>query len=201
MTASADILSLDAEGQAKFSSLLEESIAALLNILADHVDVVVHNFLNRRRLSMLRQESVLALTRRLTTTDLDVSYTVSTTEDQVSSITEGLTSTVATGLADHLTAAIAADSSLNVTVHGVSDFSYPEVTVVSTGDDVVVDDDSEDGLSTVVIVIIVLVCVSILICLGILFIYWRRRKQPKPLISDGDVDQPSQESKVEAVET
>jgi len=197
MTVSSDIMNLDADGQATFTALLEASIAALLGISDVHVEAVVNNFLSNSR--RLFQESVLALARRLETTDLDVSYTVSTTADQVSSITDGLTNTVATGLADHLTDALAEDSSINVTVHGVSDFAVPTVTEVSTDDDTVGDDadDDDDGLSTGIIVVIVLVIVLVLIILVVLFVLYRRR-QPKNVNSGSDADQPSQVEAVEA---
>jgi len=198
MTVSSDIMNLDADGQATFTALLEASIAALLGISDAHVEAVVNNFLTSSR--RLFQESVLASSRRLETTDLDISYTVSTTEEQINSITEGLTTTVATGLADHLTDAIAADSSINVTVHGVSDFSTPTVTEVSTGDDTVVDDDDDDdGLSTGIIVVIVLVCL-LPFCLGGLYCLYRRSssRQPKSVTAGSDADQPSN---AEAVET
>lgn len=200
LTVSADTLDLDANGQATFISLLESSIAALLGISNAHVDAVVNNFNdNSRRLGMLARESVLALVRRLTTAELDISYTVSTTEDQVSSITQGLTNTVATDLTEHLSAAIAADDSLNVTVHGVSDFVTPTVTVVSTGDDTVTDDDDDDGLSVGIIVVIVLVCVLSLIILVVLFVLYRRRSsQPKNVNPGSNAEQPSQVEAVEA---
>jgi len=199
LTVSADTLNLDANGQETFVNLLEASIAALLGISDAHVDAVVTGFNdNSRRLSMLSQESVLALVRRLTTASLDISYTVSTTGDQVSSITQGLTDNVQTNLADHLTAAIAADDSINVTVVSVTDFESPQVTVVSTGDDTVPDDD-DDGLSTGIIVVIVLVCVLSLIIVVVLFVLYRRRSsQPKNVNPGSDAEQPSQVEAVEA---
>jgi len=197
MTVSADITDLDEAGQEKFTELVEASIAALLGISEGHVDVTV-TFPESRRLSMLTQESVLALARRLETAELDISYTISTTGDQVTSIAQGLTNTVQSGLADHLTDAIAADPSLNITVLSISDFQNPTITDTSTGDDTVTDDD-DDGLSTGIIVVIVLVIVVVIVVLVILFVMYRRRSSPpKNANSSNDADQPSQVEAVEA---
>merc|ERR1712137_1095185 len=114
---------------------IAESIADLLGILSQYVDVTVHNFLDDRRLLRMTyqfQGRRLALPRRLAT-NLSISYTVSTTEDQVSSVSDGLSSTVATGIVDTLNTAIG-DSSLNVTVHGIVNFETPTVTAVSSTD-------------------------------------------------------------------
>jgi len=195
MTVSADIADLDEAGQEKFTALVEASIAALLGVSDDQVDAEV-TFPASRRLSMLTQESVLALARRLETADLAITYSISTTGDQVDSIASSLTSTVQSNLATHLTDAIAADGSLNITVHAISDFTTPEITETSPGDGTVTDDD-DDGLSTGIIVVIVLCGLGIPICMCGLYLLYRRR-QPKKEDSGNDAEQPSQ---VEAVET
>merc|ERR1712137_1109277 len=114
--------------------------------------------MGRRLLRMTHQFEGrrLALPRRLAT-NLSISYIVSTTEDQVSSVSDGLSSTVATGIVDTLNTAIG-DSSLNVTVHDIANFETPTVTAVSSTD--VATDDSDDltlkiGLTSFVIICVV----------------------------------------------
>jgi len=71
------------------------------------------------------------LTRNLSRTDLSVFYVVWTREDQVTSIYDGLITTVATDLKDTLNANIAADGTLNITVFNITNFATATVTVLS----------------------------------------------------------------------
>jgi len=71
------------------------------------------------------------LTRRLSGTDVSILYVVWTSEDQVTSISEGLITTVVTDLADMLNAKIAAGGTLNITVFNIFSFATPTVTDLS----------------------------------------------------------------------
>merc|ERR1712137_168617 len=144
--------------------------------------------MGRRLLRMTHQFEGrrLALPRRLAT-NLSISYIVSTTEDQVSSVSDGLSSTVATGIVDTLNTAIG-DSSLNVTVHEIANFETPTVTAVSSTD--VATDDSDDltlkiGLTSFVIICVVggtvfLLCMCLCTCLLLYLCRRSKSRAPKP---------------------
>merc|ERR1712137_603760 len=124
MQVSDDVLVLDEVGKTKFVSLIAQSIATLLDILSQYVSATVHNFRRDRRLLMTTYQFEarrLTMARRLAT-DLDISYSVATTENQVSAISDSLTNDVASGLADNLNDLISEDGSLNVTAHSITNF-------------------------------------------------------------------------------
>jgi len=172
MSVSSDVHDLDEAGQTTFVNLIAASIAHLLGISADYVAVIVHNFLDDRRLLRMTHKfggRRLTLARRLQA-DLDVSYTVTTTADQATTISDGLTSTVSTGIHTTLNSFIADDSSLNVTVHNVSDFETPTVTEVVSTD--ATTDDSDEISTRVIIIISVCVALASLLCVCLCVLLW-----------------------------
>jgi len=173
MQASDDVLNLDEAGKAKFVNLIAKSIAHLLGIQSGYVSVIVQNFLEDRRLLMMTHQFEgrrLALTRRLAT-DLEVSYTVSTTEDQASSITEGLTSIVATGLSDTLNSFIAEDGTLSVIVYSITNFAAPTVTAVGVSlTDVAADESHEWSLTSILVICLFVLGLCLCGCMGFLWI-------------------------------
>lgn len=172
MAVSSDVHDLDEAGQETFVKLIAESIAHLLGISADYVSVIVHNFLDDRRLLRMTHKfggRRLTLTRRLQA-DLDVSYTVTTTAEHATNISDSLTSTVSTGIHTTLNTFIADDNTINVTVHNVSDFATPTVTVVVSTD--ATTDDSDKISTRVVIIISVCVALASLLCVCLCVLLW-----------------------------